>query len=123
MRFREAHECMIDRMQAFLGRDPKDRSRRYSAALWLRECHHSAGRTPRQSMRFEQGDGGTNDLTEAQIWNGKAYDEAMRAMGRFAARVQAIVVYDAIIRPGDLETTVGTLKDGLDKLAKHRGIE
>lgn len=87
---------------------------RYEAGLWIMWCRGAAGLEPRLTASYGP-PGGYEEITDAQAWNRRAFNDATREMGASSRAVLNLIEgrYD--------QTALAEIKDGLDRLAKMRG--
>lgn len=94
-------------------------SKPYDAALWLKNAVHAAGIVSRVSGSYSpRGWGGGDEgyIEDPEDLKHAAVRSAMRAMGPFAWIVWEVVIEDK------MRTSLNGLVEGLERLAKHRGI-
>ena len=94
---------MIDWMleRQMLGNDPEKARRRHAAGLWLRGAHarvYAGNPQVRLVNEYSQrGSRSTSDeMTEVDVWNWKAFVDALRFLGRYAETVRAVCVDDRL---------------------------
>lgn len=123
---RVAAECLLDALKAHGALGPKESdeaNRRHEAGTWLRRLHHRC-RIARKVTASYETTGGNSDAemsdvdADALSWNRSCLKETMRELGRYAETVRDVCVYDQPVRGWR-----GELLEGLDRLAKMRGIE
>jgi len=115
----DLHVTVLDQLyeQGRLG-DNDDAKRRFEAGEWLMKCYVSAGLNQSVTMRYSPlGREGGEDMSDAQAWNRKTFNEALRAMGMYSRIVSGAVI-GGVYRPSEHEQ----LLDGLDRLADFRGM-
>lgn len=111
-------ECVLDKLRdnGSFGRDQHG-ERRFNAAEWLKFCFHRAGLDPAVSMTYDVMGRDRGEMSQAQAWNRKCFNDTLREMGSSAAILTAVCCHDE--HPGK---RLQDLLDGLDKLARHRGM-
>jgi hypothetical protein len=111
------HPTDLDRLHntGQLHIDVQASQRLLDAGLWLARCRGAAGLNARVCASYEVL-GGIEDMSDDQAWNRRAYNDAMKAMGVAARAVEATVEGKYV------PALKYTLIEGLELLAKHRGI-
>jgi hypothetical protein len=106
--------------QGWLGPDGSDEAKwRLEAGLWLRRTYERAGLRQRESGSYQPRSEGAAEISDAEAWNLKVYNEAPAVVGTATwPRLRAFIVDDAAPPPqGRAEILAG-----LDRLACHRGL-
>lgn len=112
-------ECLLDTLRnaGRLG-EGDDLTRRFSAGIWLRALFDRAGLRDKVGMSFEPPVQGKGEMTDAQAWNRRCWNETMREMGVYAFLLLRVCVFDELPHSYSLRH----LERALDRLADHRGL-
>lgn len=93
----------------------KEGRRRHAAGMWLRDLHCIIHRE-RMISNYDGLGRDQSEMSDAQAWNFKCYQETLRAMGRQAVVLLQVCADD---RP---PRNILLLRQALDALARHRGM-
>lgn len=110
------------------GEHPDLAKPRIEVGEWLQRCFVRAGLSPKVVINFETHGFAVDTADDAVSWNHAAYRDAMRAMGvKYASVVEQVCQAEHFVnnpRPCDVLSNpqYQILRDGLDVLAKHRGV-
>ena len=119
-RLRYEQECLLDALWAA----KVITQGQYDAGMWLKERWHEAGRSAGRAARLEPRPdipGVSWSDHEAEDWNGKAYDDALKALPDYAGVLTDICCLDRLPKLPE-DRAIQAVKRALENLRLHRGL-